>query len=254
MAGYIMFGSHMVSCIMFIGNKVSVPFINTIISAAAACDGVHLSEPLHSHTNWLSSAVTCHSGIPLTHPPRPLSLSSTSCGCSESCTLLLPSSELIWSLTDSSAPTILACWRVLLHLLLPLWLTASINSLKGTNITQKAAGEVTLKDESSWTNFLLCAELWKEKQWSWGGKSWAECQLTSKREIKKTLGYVSRSFYTKAFSPLSTYFQRAWDTWALISVRQGPLSWQFFQRRLNLHLGEYVTLSSLLSQNKRLLK
>lgn len=108
--------------------------------------------------------------------------------------------------------------------------------------------------------YVMCRSLEKEKQRSWrqgafSNKilSWMSIHFKA-RSKEKTLGCVSRCLYTKALAPLSTFFQRARDTLALISVRQRPLSWQFFQGRLNLHLRECLSLSSLLRQNKRLLK
>lgn len=53
--------------------QVSTPLINTI-SSAAACSRVHLSKPFDSQTNWLSSAETWCSGIPVTRPPLPCAL------------------------------------------------------------------------------------------------------------------------------------------------------------------------------------
>lgn len=52
------------------GKQVSAPLINTI-SSAAACNGVRFSKPLDFQKNWLSSAVTWCSGIPVTCPPPP---------------------------------------------------------------------------------------------------------------------------------------------------------------------------------------
>lgn len=53
--------------------QVSTALINPI-GSAAVCGGVHLSKPLDSQTNWLSSAVTLCSGIPVTCPALPCTL------------------------------------------------------------------------------------------------------------------------------------------------------------------------------------
>lgn len=102
---------------------------------------------------------------------------------------------------------------------------------------------------------VLCWSLEKENR-SWGQGAFSNkilnwISIHFKDRNKKTQGYVSRCLYTKALAPLSTHFQRAGDTLAVISVRQGPLSRQFFQERFNLHPREYLSLSSLLRQNKR---
>lgn len=224
---------HVVQCVH--GNQVSTPLINTI--STAACYGVHLSKPLDSQTNWLSSAVTWRSAIPVTPPPRP-------------CTLFVYILRLYWESSPSTSISIAemefdrllgsrhsTCQHVLLHLSLPLRLMPSTDLWGNSNKTQTTCKLHSRTRAHAPTSYnVLKFREGKQSSWEAGGSfsntilSWMSIHF--KERNKKTLGYVSQRLYTKALAPLSTYFQRAGDTLAVISVWQGPLSWQLFSREV----------------------
>lgn len=222
-------------------HQVSTPLINTI--STAACSGVHLSKPFVSLKNWLSSAVTWCSGIPVTRPPLLCTPLSELC---PSTPIFIGEMECD-RLVGSHQST---CQRVLLHLPLPLWLTPSIDLRRNPNKTQKATKQTCKlhsRTRAPLQLYVMCWSLEKEnrgagRQGAFSNNILSWMSIHFKGRNKKTLGCVSRCLCTKALAPLSTYFQRAGDTLAVISGRQRPLSWQFFfQERFNLHLWEHLS-------------
>lgn len=246
-AGNIMGGTCIALYSVSMENRL-VPWLLNTISCAAACSGVYLSGPLDSPTNWLSSAVTWCSGIPVTRPavlPRVVPIH-----------LPFRSKDGVWQ--DPWLPPFgLPACPPLSAFSLSDWRLQSICEVTQTDLRRRA----TCKWHSRTRELNVCSvrKFTKGKHRSWEAgcvvKLNPELNVNSlqREKLKKHAGQCFTVPLHKGSSTL-IHRQRAGDTLAIISVRQGPLSRQFFQGRFNLHLREYFSASSLLRWNKRLLK
>lgn len=190
--------------------QVSIPLLNTLRSAPPPAVEEHLSKPVDSQTNWPSWAVTWCFGIPVTWPRPACTLLYVLRWFGEPCpsTLIFVAEMEFDVMLGSHYPT---CQRVPRHRPPPA--TDALNRLvRGVKQNTEVADNllVTLNDKSrapTLCNMLKFSE----------GKELRGSAASSNQNPELNVNSLQREWKkgplgcTKAFAPLSTYFQRAWQ-------------------------------------------